>query len=922
MGKSEMEGMMLSDAARALWAKSDRHKKGHWHPLIGHSLDVAASTLVLLKREPESTRKLFSGELEISEEAVLAWIPGLIGTHDIGKCIPGFQLQWQRDGQSVVRAHLEQQGFPWVASDVEFGVPPHAIASQVFLEVALRDAGFTKKTARLLAEALGAHHGFRASSKDVKFARSKMGSDLWQTSRDQLFKSILEATGASNYSAPTALDLSGEGFMRLAGLTSVADWLGSNSSFFSYRGRITDVLTHDIVDSTAYFQEAVKQAERALNNIGWRGEQPKNLTFTAIFPFKPRPLQQIVMDLLEGVTGPVLLLVEAPMGEGKTEAALFGHHLLQHQVGHRGVYIALPTQATSNAMFDRVRTFLEKLGFQDPPDIQLVHGAAILDEKFNDIKLDVGDWESALQEQQGVMASEWFTPKKQALLSPHGVGTVDQTLLGVLNVGHHFVRLFGLANRTIVFDEVHAYELYTSSLIERLVTWLQALGSSVILLSATLPSEVRARLIRAFGSDETGTDVPYPRVTRVLGSTATTAALEARSLQFKLGEAPLEPVELARFLFDQYLLGGAVGCVVNTVQRAQDVYAELQRLLASEFDPKKHVLLHARFPANQRLEIEEHLKKLIGEKHNELRNVIVVATQVIEQSLDVDFDVLVSDLAPIDLLLQRAGRLHRHNDPLSFQRPRPDAHSIARLYVSGLQPGLSMPDISSFYWDWVYAPAVLLRTWAVLRHRFQLCVPEDLNDHPKTKAASLLEQVYSSSQLSGEFSEGFENALTNAQEKLEEEKESERKMAQAQLLPKPELLFDSLENDEQLVDDDDPEVSQRLRAVTRLGDPSITLIPLYRQGQDFFLEPTFETRINLKQKPNLEMAKTLLRRAVSLSNKTVFFHFAYQKAPEGWRESALLKHARVLPLETNQYVVRDGFKIVLDRTQGVMYDRS
>jgi CRISPR-associated endonuclease/helicase Cas3 len=911
---------MLTEAARALWAKSDRHKKGYWHPLIGHSLDVAASAYVLLAREPASTRKLFAEEFGLTQEAVLSWIPGLIGTHDIGKCIPGFQLQWQRDGQPVAREHLEQIGFPWIVSDVEFGVPPHAVASQVFLELALQKKEFTKKTARLIAEALGAHHGFRASSKEVNSAKSKMGSGLWQTSRENLFEVILKVTGTIEHQIPRVRELSGEGFMRLAGLTSVADWLGSNSEFVEYRGRVTDVLTHNIFNPTLYFQEAVKQAEMALDKIGWQGQKPEQLTFNTVFPFEPRQLQKKIIDLLEGVNVPVLLLAEAPMGEGKTEAALFGHHLLQHQVGHRGVYIALPTQATSNAMFDRVRAFLEKLGFQDPPDVQLVHGSAILDEKFNDIKLDVGDW--ATRDQQSVVASEWFTPKKQALLSPHGVGTVDQTLLGVLNVGHHFVRLFGLANRTIIFDEVHAYELYTSSLIERLVTWLRALGSSVILLSATLPSEVRTRLIRAFGSDETDTNVPYPRVTRVLENRTKTEALEARSLQFELGEAPLDPIQLAQFLFEEYRKGGAVGCVVNTVQRAQDVYTELQRLLDVEFDPKKHILLHARFPANQRLEIEERLKKLIGEKHNELRNAIVVATQVIEQSLDVDFDVLVSDLAPIDLLLQRAGRLHRHNDLLSFKRPRPDAHSIARLYISGLQPDLPIPDISSFYWDWVYASAVLLRSWAVLRNRTHLYVPEDLNDNPETGQLSLLEQVYSSALLPGDFSESFEKALENAQVELEEEKENERKIAEAQLLPKPELLFDSLENDEKLVDDDDPELNKDLRAVTRLGDPSVTLIPLYCRGQDFFLEPTFQTQINLKQKPNLEMAKKLLRCAVSLSNKTVYFHFAYQKAPEGWKESALLKHARILPLTGNRYEVNAKLSIELDPLMGIKYIRE
>jgi CRISPR-associated endonuclease/helicase Cas3 len=911
---------MLSEAARALWAKSDRHKKGHWHPLIGHSLDVAASAWLLLNREPKATQRMLSRELEIPFVAVVPWVAGLIGMHDIGKAIPGFQLQWRKGDQAVAQEQLESNGFKWLATDIEGDVPSHATASQAFLETALPEIGFGKKTSRHIAEALGAHHGFRASRNAVKNARLKMGTDVWHDARRSLFKCILEVTHAIEHPAPSANLLSAEGFMRLAGLTSVADWLGSNANFMKYRGLVSDVLTHDIHDPFEYFLEAIAQAEKALDGIGWLGQQPKHLTFNEVFPFEPRQLQTAVIELLQNVNTPLLLLAEAPMGEGKTEAALYGHHLLQHQVDHRGAYLALPTQATSNAMFDRVRDFLERLGFTEPPDVQLVHGAALLDDKFNDLKLDVGDWEK--RQHQSVVASEWFTPKKQALLSPHGVGTVDQTLLGILNVGHHFVRLFGLANRTIIFDEVHAYELYTSTLIERLVMWLKALGSSVILLSATLPREVRKRLLSAFGGQGEDLDIPYPRVTRVLGNTITTLPLQARSLKFNLGEAPLEAADLAQFLLSEYRKGGAVGCVVNTVQRAQDVYAQIRHLLGEEFDTKNHILLHARFPANQRGLLEEKLKKTVGEKHFELRNAIVVATQVVEQSLDVDFDVLISDLAPIDLLLQRAGRLHRHNDPMSFERPRPAQHALVRLYVAGLQRNVDIPDITSSYWNWVYAPVILLRTWALLRRKEFLSVPEDLNNDLETKELSLLEQVYASTPLLTEVSDGFMQVLEKAQRELEEEREAEFKLAKGQALPRPEALFDSIEDDERLQDDDDPTLNQNLRAATRLGDPSITLVPLYKHGDNLFLEPDFQTRVDLKQKPSLELAKTFLRRAVSLSNKTVFFHFAFQSAPEGWYESALLRHARVLPLTENVYSVDSKFQIRLDSLLGIEYIRN
>ena len=724
------------------------------------------------------------------------------------------------------------------------------------------------------------------------------------------------ATGASTLPPPQVRQLSGASFMRFAGLVSIADWIGSNKEFFPYRGGVSEHLTHDITDTAAYFAEALNLAERALDHIGWRGQRPQSRTFTEIFPFKPRGVQKAVIGALQDVRSPVLLLIEAPMGEGKTEAALYGHHLLQQQVGHRGLYFALPTQATSNEMFKRVCEFLAALGFTEPPDLQLIHGAAVLSKDFQELRLNV-DEEG---KRRAVVASEWFTPKKQGLLSPHGVGTVDQALYGVLNVGHHFVRLYGLANRTIVFDEIHAYELYTGKLIQRLIAWLRALGSSVILLSATLPRGMRQELLAAFGAEVNGQAPPYPRLTRASEEQVLNVSLQARELRYELSEVAAEPESLAGFLVRQSEGGGAVGCVVNTVARAQAVYSEVRARLAGVANAPELILLHARFPAWQREAITKQLMQRVGAKTAKTRHVIVVATQVVEQSIDADFDVLVSDLAPLDLLLQRAGRLYRHDDPDTFQRPRPSNHDRARLYIAGLAREADVPDLSTFFWDRVYAPAVLLRTWALLRDRSNLCLPDNLNG--ELDAPSLLEQVYSEADLPGEFSADFRAKLDRAQLDLQEERRQEAQLARDQLLPHPDVLFDQPKEDRQLKDDDDPAVHEHLRAATRLGEPSVTVIPLFRRDGALYLNRVGGEPVRLTRKPTLDEAKALLRHAVGLSNRTVYHHLAHQEPPPGWRASALLRHARMIELDNDEYAVSATLRLRLDPLLGIEYLRD
>lgn len=737
---------------------------------------MAACVEAILVNEGDDLLQLYARDLGLELEATASWLAALAGLHDLGKAFPAFQLKWRRDRRERGKELLQAGGLVWHASEILGQAPGHGVVSQVLLETLLVDLGFKEKAAKQIADALGAHHGFRAADTERVAARARKGTGLWEEARRWLLEQVLVCTKAANYPPPPVEGLGGQAFMRLAGLVSFADWIGSNSRWFIFERETENLET--------FYADAKVRAREALEDIGWPRPEKKHITFEAVFGFAPRQLQSLTVELLGKQTTPALLLIEAPMGEGKTEAALYASRMLQNQVGHRGFYVALPTQATGSAMFERVgKDYLAKLGYSRPPDLQLIHGAALLDKRFAEMRLQVGE---EAKPEQSVVAHEWFSHKKQGLLSPHAVGTLDQSLLGALNVGHHFVRLWGLGNRVVVLDEIHAYELYTSKLMERLLAWLLAMNSSVILLSATLPLETRRRLLTAWGAPLPADDAPYPRITLAAEGRAEVRSFETRRLRYTLRQAPLDTAELAEKLVELSQGGGAVGCIVNTVSRAQELYQLVKEKLAGQGNPPR--LFHARFPAQKRRDIETWAVQHLGKGNKGKRDCILIATQVAEQSLDVDFDVLVTDLCPVDLLIQRAGRLHRHDDPKTFQRVHRGAHTEPILYISGLTADFAQLDLGRYYWDTVYDRATLLRSWAVLRERLttdgKLHLPQDFQGE-----ASLLERVYGEGRLEHPFGSAFENALAESDQKLEEAKRKEKRLASDTAIYEPERIL-------------------------------------------------------------------------------------------------------------------------------------
>ena len=321
----------------------------------------------------------------------------------------------------------------------------------------------------------------------------------------------------------------------------------------------------------------MEQARRALEDLGWIGWQPPTVfaTFRELFGFDPRPMQQAVVELAEQLQEPSLVIIEAPTGEGKTEAALYLADHWSRVCQQRGLYVAMPTMATSNQMFGRVTTVLGQRYPTELVNVHLVHSQALWRDDMQALRLDTAD------ERQGgtVAAMAWFLPRKRTLLAPFGVGTVDQALLSVLQARHFFVRLFGLSHKTVIFDEVHAYDTYMSTIFQRLLGWLRAVGTSVVILSATLPAQTRRELLQAYTGDP---DAPYPQVSYPAISWAAKGRVRVLPLEtpaqrtVTLEWAKREVDSMAERLADELREGGCAAVICNTVKRSQEVYSALK----------------------------------------------------------------------------------------------------------------------------------------------------------------------------------------------------------------------------------------------------------------------------------------------------------------------------------------------------------
>ena len=754
----------LSRRARALWAKTDTEDSSVWLPLYIHLSDTARTMARLWDGwVPKNVRNLFARHCCGNEKLARKALVFLAGAHDIGKATPIFQAKpcgrgW--DGERVSLAWKPEKAGLFIEASLSASRhPTHPIAGQVLVIRYFQDVfGWSSNQADAWGSIVGAHHGNVPDKERVHkgfILTTEMGNtsddagEGWRGVQRELLDYALHVAGLSNEDmdllARCAWEASTESVA--CGLLIMADWIASNQDLFPLIPLIPgENSTHSSTEEKGdtSLEARADRAWRELNlSPSWSGVKPvaSYSWFCGRFSLPegcaPRPVQKAAMEAAAQMTEPSLMVIEAPMGEGKTEAALVAAEIVGTQFGCGGVCVALPTMATTDAMFGRVRRWLDHLAVQGSSSIYLAHGKAQLNEEYQGIvrssrtrrslsSMGV-DLDGAAARDDRVVVSDWMQGRKKGMLANFVVCTVDQVLMGALDMRHLSLRQLALAGKVVIVDECHAYDSYMRQYLMRVLEWLGAWGCPVILLSATLPMSIRDDLISAYQDgrvaqgacltseadsvsmltvpsrrklsrkdqarakkkvpDPIPVDESYPLIT--IASESGVKRLEcpasSRGGQIDISVLRDESEALVALLKEELSEGGIAGIICDTVTRAQAAY----RALRDSFGRDEIMLTHARFMDLDRMENETVLRNLLGPdatRPNGRRpeRMIVVGTQVLEQSLDIDFDLLVTDVAPIDLLMQRLGRVHRHVRG-EGEKNRPARLRKARCFIRGIE---------------------------------------------------------------------------------------------------------------------------------------------------------------------------------------------------------------------------------------------
>ncbi|MGW0995318.1 CRISPR-associated helicase Cas3' [Streptomyces sp. NPDC002523] len=705
MGESEVPDESLWGKSRGLDPQLPPY------PLVRHLLDAAAMALHLWDAYVSANlrRSIAAGlGLEEDEQAARAVVGLCAGLHDIGK-LSGFQF-CSRHG----RGHL---GAPFREGEKEMTAERlgHDVAGMEAAEDVLRVLGFDTDdefgAAARVEEIIGGHHGRFHRADGSGGHHPFLGSDAWARQRAVHAETVHSLLGAPAepecFEAPQAV--------LVTGMVILADWLVSQEDYLRRRQKRLEPLLEK------HFAQSCADAPGLLSDAGLAPVELRRRGFSEAYGIDgaPNPLQRSVMEELSeavgsGERGGILLITAAP-GDGKSEAALEAERVLSVQFGTRGLAFLLPTMATSDQMYGRIAGALHRQSGQGA-GLTLVHSMAWLNSAYCDDDLEAGagvltcDGDESppgsRRAEADMRPRQWLRGAKRPLLAQFAVGTVDQALLSVLPVRHNALRLLALSGKTFIVDEAHAYDPYMQVLLGRVLNWLGAYGAPVVLLSATLPASVSDRLIKEYlrGAGHTTGDLkgrtfpaPYPGWLYVDAAARATpmsqrlrlAQAEERSMRLRIqvegvvhgakGGARNRLAVIERLLEPLAEAEGGVALVVcNTVGDAQETY----RMLRSRFDDRSHrdggvvQLLHARFPGDVRELRTEKVTGGLGRGGLRPARRVVVATQVVEQSLDLDADLVISDLAPLALLLQRAGRCWRHENwwarhgrPQDRQRP-------------------------------------------------------------------------------------------------------------------------------------------------------------------------------------------------------------------------------------------------------------
>ncbi|MEZ4462079.1 MAG: CRISPR-associated helicase Cas3' [bacterium] len=649
------------------WAKTN-HDQSEWHLLPYHSLDVAACGKALLEVHPKMLARVATA-LKLTPEEAEGFLLHLLALHDFGKFLPHFQML----APKVVAAlgQPERTHVPYVIR--------HDTAGYIWWSLD------NSRELNALACAIFGHHGVPPLILDEPGLFDDEELEDAQALSDA-FAEIFKP-GTPERSAATE-EFAKELSWTVAGWAVLADWLGSNVEAFPF--------VAERVPLTQYWDMTQKAAGKLVKDAGLERPVPSGQDFEQLFPrYAPSALQTWA-NTVEIPEEPALFILEDATGAGKTEAAFTLASRIMAARDFGGVFVGLPTTATANQMYDRTSDVYRAMFVEGGmPSLVLAHGQRKLSEKFRQTLEFNTPNEPKSYDRKGndvtasAFCAAWLADRaKKSLLAHVGVGTIDQLLLGVLPAKHQSLRMWGIRDKVIIVDEVHAYDEYMNELLLTVLRFCRQEGLYVVLLSATLSDGLKAKFLSTYTGDE-AIDARFPLAMVATENRLTESAIQAdpgreRKLEVLRLESDEEGIEKVRTLAKS---GRCVCWIRNTVNDAVAVYHELEQEFGDHVD-----LFHARFAAADRQTIEQRVVTRFGKdsQADARRGRIVIATQVVEQSLDVDFDEIVTDLAPVDLLIQRAGRMRRHKrdgDGNPIPHDLQDQRGPIRLHIVSPDPG-------------------------------------------------------------------------------------------------------------------------------------------------------------------------------------------------------------------------------------------
>ncbi|MGN1084948.1 MAG: CRISPR-associated helicase Cas3' [Lachnospiraceae bacterium] len=891
---------------QVLAAKSDPDTREKYLPLWVHLTDTGEIMKRLVQEWlPFSVTESKTTGLSFEEfgrvAAFLAYI------HDCGKGTAVYQDKIGYALSGTVRERIEEEFCILHKNAKRNEHSPHALSGEaILLKLGCRED---------IAVVVGGHHGkpsgmcANPATQIATYPENYFGEDKpeckerWETAWKASLRFALRNSGYDSLEDLPRLSVQAQ--VLLSGLVVMADWIASNTTYFP-------LLPVDDIGSVTMYP---KRVNNAWDNLklprSWSPEcyGMNDAMFRERFGFSQNPVQRMVISatMINVTKNPGIYILEAQMGAGKTEAALAAAEILATRRRCGGLFMGLPTQATANGIFQRMERWAARQAQTEEVmlSIRLAHGMAGFNKEYCTLFHGKAGAEVDETQEEELVVHEWFEGRKQALLADFVIGTVDQLLMAALKRKHVFLRHLGLAGKVVIIDEVHVYDTYMNCYLDRALRWLGSYGVPVIVLSATLPEKRRRELVEAYLNRMRSEkeDVSwyrnrqYPLLTWTDGAEIRqeTVAVNMPPRQIKINY--LEDGKLIECLKEKLSEGGCAGVIVNTVKRAQEIVRRIREAFGGEAIV---FLYHARFIAPDRAEIEREIMQRVGKESSpEQRNrVIVVGTQTLEQSLDIDFDVLVTELCPMDLLLQRIGRLHRH----AF-RERPYRLQQANCLILCAEGGVYGKGTKR-----VYAEVLLMRTKALLPETILL--PDDI--------PQLVQEVYDIEKEVTEKTPEYQEAM----ERFLLENEKKKRHADAYRIPEPFEWDDATiagwldagaggtESEAEAAVRDGRWAIEVLLLILR-ADGKIVFLPQQDEGEEFL-----ENHVPSEEECE-KIARQRVRLPVWFGQEAEAQLKSEEVRLEEWRQSQWLRKERFLLLDERCRKALCGYQLTYTREMGL-----